>query len=103
MVTLPAVSQTRVFWDNSDGLRNPSLLLEDDVVLLVPSNSDLQLGLGQFRAEWEAMEMRIKTSKPEVTVRFPGPGMQAETEHMVSRAVMGDVIYQVSLVLSIAK
>ena len=45
------------------GLRIPSLLFADDVVLLVSMNSDLQLALGRFVAECEAAGVRISTSK----------------------------------------
>ncbi|MDF4405451.1 reverse transcriptase domain-containing protein, partial [Vibrio parahaemolyticus] len=48
--------------------RISSLLFADDVVLLAPSNSDLQLLLGQFAAECEAAVMRISTSKSEAMV-----------------------------------
>ena len=41
-------------------LRIPSLLFADDVVLLASLNSDLQLPLGWFVAECEAMGMRIR-------------------------------------------
>ena len=47
------------------GLRIPSLLFADDVVLLSSSNSDLQLSLGGFAVECEAARMRISTSKSE--------------------------------------
>ncbi len=47
------------------GLRIPSLLFADDVVLLMSSNNDLQLSLGQFAAECEAAGMRISISKSE--------------------------------------
>ena len=45
-----------------------SLLFADDVVLLAPSVSDLQLSLGQFAAECEVAEMNIRTSKSEAMV-----------------------------------
>ncbi|MDG2595023.1 reverse transcriptase domain-containing protein, partial [Vibrio parahaemolyticus] len=48
--------------------RISSLLFADDVVLLAPSNSDLQLSLGRFAAECEAAGMRISTSKSEAMV-----------------------------------
>ncbi|MDG2633017.1 hypothetical protein P7M35_24665, partial [Vibrio parahaemolyticus] len=48
--------------------RISSLLFADDVVLLAPSNSDLQLSLGRFAAECEAAVMRISTSKSEAMV-----------------------------------
>ncbi|XP_049451749.1 acetylserotonin O-methyltransferase 2 isoform X2 [Epinephelus fuscoguttatus] len=48
--------------------RISSLLFADDVVLLAPSNSDLQLSLGRFAAECEAARMRISTSKSEAMV-----------------------------------
>ncbi|KAI3353859.1 hypothetical protein L3Q82_004862 [Scortum barcoo] len=53
------------------GLRIPSLLFADDVVLLASSSSDLQLSLGRtirFAAECEAAGMRISTSKSEAMV-----------------------------------
>lgn len=37
----------------------------DDVVLLASSNCDLQLGLGWFAADSEAVGMKISTSKSE--------------------------------------
>ena len=40
----------------------------DDVVLLAPSNQDLQHVLGRFAAECEAAGMRINTSKSEAMV-----------------------------------
>lgn len=40
-----------------------ALLFAQDVVLLVSSNQDLQLALGQFTTECEAAGMRISTSK----------------------------------------
>ena len=49
-------------------LRILSLLFADDVVLLASSKSDLKLSLGQFAAEWEAVEMTISTSKFEAMV-----------------------------------
>ena len=48
--------------------RVSSLLFADDVVLLAPSNSDLQLLLGRFAAECEVAGMRISTSKSEAMV-----------------------------------
>ncbi|TWW62666.1 hypothetical protein D4764_04G0013130 [Takifugu flavidus] len=45
-----------------------SLLFADDVVLLVPSNRDLQQMLGRFESECEAAGMRISTSKSESKV-----------------------------------
>uniref|UniRef100_A0A671X7J4 Reverse transcriptase domain-containing protein n=1 Tax=Sparus aurata TaxID=8175 RepID=A0A671X7J4_SPAAU len=45
-----------------------SLLFADDVVLLAPSNQDLQHALGRFAAECEAAGMRISTSKSEAMV-----------------------------------
>ncbi|TWW59282.1 hypothetical protein D4764_06G0008120 [Takifugu flavidus] len=45
-----------------------SLLFVDDVVLLVPSNRDLQQMLGRFTTECEAAEMRISTPKSESMV-----------------------------------
>ncbi|KAI3361665.1 hypothetical protein L3Q82_002028 [Scortum barcoo] len=50
------------------GLRIPSLLFVDDVVLLASSRSDLQLSLEQFAAECEAPGMRISTSKSKAMV-----------------------------------
>lgn len=43
-------------------------MVEEDVVLLTSSNSDLQLGLGQFAAECETVGMRFSTSKSEAKV-----------------------------------
>ncbi len=37
------------------GLRIPSLLFVDDVVLLASSNNDLQLSLGQFAVKCEVV------------------------------------------------
>ena len=51
-----------------NGLRISSLLFADDVVLLVSSNSDLQLAMGLFAAECEAAGMRISASKSEAMV-----------------------------------
>lgn len=48
--------------------RISSLLFADDVVLLIPSNQDLQRALGRFEAECEAAEMRISASKSEAMV-----------------------------------
>uniref|UniRef100_A0A3Q3JAD5 Reverse transcriptase domain-containing protein n=1 Tax=Monopterus albus TaxID=43700 RepID=A0A3Q3JAD5_MONAL len=48
--------------------RISSLLFADDVVLLAPSNQDLQHALGRFAAECEAAGMRISTSKSEAMV-----------------------------------
>ncbi|TWW59266.1 R2DM Retrovirus-related Pol polyprotein from type II retrotransposable element [Takifugu flavidus] len=45
-----------------------SLLFADDVVLLAPSNRDLQQMLGRFATECEAAGMRISTSKSESMV-----------------------------------
>ncbi|KAK3542732.1 hypothetical protein QTP70_000089 [Hemibagrus guttatus] len=45
-----------------------SLLFADDVVLLAPSNQDLQHALGHFAAEREAARMRVSTSKSEAMV-----------------------------------
>merc|ERR1712240_728193 len=50
------------------GLRIPSLLFADDVVLMASSACDLQLSLGRFAAECEAAGMRISTSKSEAMV-----------------------------------
>ena len=50
------------------GHRISSLLFADDVVLLAPSNMDLQRALGRFAAECEASGMRISTSKSEAMV-----------------------------------
>ena len=50
------------------GGRMSSLLFADDVVLLAPSNDDLQLLLEQFSAECEAAGMKISTSKSEAMV-----------------------------------
>ena len=44
------------------------LLFADDMVLLASSNSDLQLSLGRFAAECEAVGMRISTSESEAVV-----------------------------------
>ncbi|CAL9687123.1 unnamed protein product [Knipowitschia caucasica] len=48
--------------------RISSLLFADDVVLLAPTNQDLQHALGRFAAECEAAGMRISTSKSEAMV-----------------------------------
>ncbi|TWW64247.1 hypothetical protein D4764_03G0012550 [Takifugu flavidus] len=45
-----------------------SLLFADDVVLLAPSNRDLQQMLGRFATECEAAGTRISTSKSEAMV-----------------------------------
>ncbi|KAK0146539.1 hypothetical protein N1851_014145 [Merluccius polli] len=45
-----------------------SLLFADDVVLLAPSDRDLQLSLDRFAAECKAAGMRISTSKSESMV-----------------------------------
>ncbi|CAM4686377.1 unnamed protein product [Leuciscus chuanchicus] len=45
-----------------------SLLFADDVVVLAPSDQDLQHALGRFGAECEAAGMRISTSKSEAMV-----------------------------------
>ncbi|CAM4686216.1 unnamed protein product [Leuciscus chuanchicus] len=45
-----------------------SLLFADDVVVLAPSDQDLQHALGRFAAECEAAGMRISTSKSEAMV-----------------------------------
>ena len=50
------------------GLRVASLLFADDVVLLASSGQDLQLSLGRFAAECEAVGMRISGSKSETMV-----------------------------------
>ena len=50
------------------GLRIPSLLCADGVVLLASSNTDLQLSLGRFAAECEVAGMKISTSKSEAMV-----------------------------------
>ena len=50
------------------GLRIPSLLFVDDVVLLASLNGDLQLSLGTFTANAEAGGMKISTSKSEAVV-----------------------------------
>ncbi|TWW73178.1 hypothetical protein D4764_15G0005720 [Takifugu flavidus] len=47
------------------GWKISSLLSADDVVLLAPSNRDLQQMLGRFATECEAAGMRISTSKSE--------------------------------------
>ncbi|KAK0147743.1 hypothetical protein N1851_012563 [Merluccius polli] len=49
-------------------LRIGSLLFADDVVLLAPSDRDLQLSLDRFAAECKAAGMRISTSKSESMV-----------------------------------
>ncbi|KAK0156607.1 LINE-1 reverse transcriptase [Merluccius polli] len=49
-------------------LRIGSLLFADDVVLLAPSDHDLQLSLDRFTAECKAARMRISTSKSESMV-----------------------------------
>ncbi|KAK0135463.1 LINE-1 retrotransposable element ORF2 protein [Merluccius polli] len=49
-------------------LRIRSLLFADDVVLLAPSDRDLQLSLDRFAAECKAAGMRISTSKSESMV-----------------------------------
>ncbi|KAK0152281.1 hypothetical protein N1851_006331 [Merluccius polli] len=49
-------------------LRIGSLLFADDVVLLAPSDRDLQLSLDWFAAECKAAGMRISTSKSESMV-----------------------------------
>ena len=46
-----------------NGLRIPSLLFADDVVLMVPSACDLQHSLDRFTAECEVTGMRISTLK----------------------------------------
>ena len=46
----------------------PFLLFADDMVLLASSNSDLQLSLGRFAAECEAVGMKISPSKSEAMV-----------------------------------
>lgn len=46
----------------AEGLRIPSLLFTDDMVLLALLNSGLQLTLGRFAAECEAAGRRISTS-----------------------------------------
>uniref|UniRef100_A0AAV2JNG5 Reverse transcriptase domain-containing protein n=1 Tax=Knipowitschia caucasica TaxID=637954 RepID=A0AAV2JNG5_KNICA len=48
--------------------RISSLLFADDVVLLDPTNQDLQHALGRFAAECKAAGMRISTSKSEAMV-----------------------------------
>ncbi|TWW64140.1 hypothetical protein D4764_03G0011480 [Takifugu flavidus] len=50
------------------GRKISSLLFVDDVVLLAPSNRDLQEMLGLFATECEAAGMRISTSKSESMV-----------------------------------
>ena len=45
-----------------------SLLFADYVVVLAPSNQDLQHALARFSAECEAVGMRISTSKSEAMV-----------------------------------
>ncbi|TWW68274.1 R2DM Retrovirus-related Pol polyprotein from type II retrotransposable element [Takifugu flavidus] len=50
------------------GRKISSLLFADDVVLLAPSNRDLQQMLGRFATECEAAGMRISTSKSESMV-----------------------------------
>ena len=50
------------------GLRIPSLLFADDVVLMAPSACDLQHSLDRFTAECEVTGMRISTSKSEAMV-----------------------------------
>ena len=50
------------------GGRIASLLFADDVVLFASSSIDLQLSLGRFAAECEAVGMRISTSKSEAMV-----------------------------------
>ena len=50
------------------GLRIPSLVFADDVVLFASLNSDLQFSLGLFAAEWEATGMKISTSISEAMV-----------------------------------
>ncbi|KAK7916510.1 hypothetical protein WMY93_012271 [Mugilogobius chulae] len=45
-----------------------SLLFADDVVLMAPSNQDLQHALGRFAAECEAAGMKISSSKSEAMV-----------------------------------
>ncbi|TWW77246.1 hypothetical protein D4764_12G0006360 [Takifugu flavidus] len=50
------------------GQKISSLLFADDVVLLAPSNRDLQQMLGRFTTECEAAGMRISTSKSESMV-----------------------------------
>ncbi|KAK7929267.1 hypothetical protein WMY93_005662 [Mugilogobius chulae] len=48
--------------------RISSLLFADDVVLMAPSNQDLQHALGRFAAECEAAGMKISSSKSEAMV-----------------------------------
>ncbi|TWW62299.1 hypothetical protein D4764_04G0009460 [Takifugu flavidus] len=50
------------------GQKISSLLFADDIVLLAPSNRDLQHMLGRFATECEAAGMRISTSKSESMV-----------------------------------
>ncbi|TWW74357.1 hypothetical protein D4764_14G0003580 [Takifugu flavidus] len=50
------------------GWKISSLLFADDVVLLAPSNKDLQQMLGWFATKCEAAGMRISTSKSESMV-----------------------------------
>ncbi|TWW70803.1 R2DM Retrovirus-related Pol polyprotein from type II retrotransposable element [Takifugu flavidus] len=50
------------------GRKISSLLFADDVVLLAPSNRDLQQMLGRFATECEVAGMRISTSKSESMV-----------------------------------
>ncbi len=49
-----------------------SLLFADDVVLLAPSDQDLQHALGRIAGECEAAGMRISTSKSEAMVTEKG-------------------------------
>ncbi|TWW56043.1 hypothetical protein D4764_08G0000300 [Takifugu flavidus] len=61
-------SLVRIAGCKSDSFPISSLLFADDVVLLVPSNRDLQQMLGRFATECEAAGMRISTSKSESMV-----------------------------------
>ena len=47
------------------GLKIPSLLFAEDMVLFATSNSDLKLALRWFATKCEVVEMRMNTSKSE--------------------------------------
>ena len=64
----PSRHSQRVEGFQFGGLRISSLLFADDVVLLAPSDGDLQLSLELFAAECEVAGMRISTSKSETMV-----------------------------------
>ena len=63
------------------GLRIPSLLFADGVILFASSNSDFQLSLRRFAAKCQAAGIRISTSKSEARNRWIAHSMSGVSRY----------------------